>query len=745
MRWGAFVGVGLCLVTGVPVGAAAVASVAAADVSTTLLAAPAHGAAAVTRLGASLDEAAERSGLAPQTLTEVLTADHTAWVDAGGHLFYADALPASSAISVGETATAAAPYDQTFRLHSRPTATRVVYLDFDGYALHDTAWNASGTPALTVPAYSKDGDPAFSAAELDVVQEVWARVAEDYAPFNIDVTTEDPGTAGLARTSAEDPAYGSRVSITADTSLRSTISGCGGGCAGVGYIGTYDMVMTGYPEYYQPAFALATATYSAANIAEIAAHEAGHNLGLLHDGEGLSSYYKDTDGTRIWSPVMGAGYTPLTQFSIGDYLGATQTQDDYAVIGQHGPTLVGDDYGNGRVTAYPLGGADAAVTGLIGTRSDLDVFRVDRSCAGSLSATVSPALLGPDLDSRLRLLDDSGNVLAVASPAAVRAGTWSPVVTGLGATLTQALAPGTYYLEVDGVGLDDATLGYSDYGSVGRYGLTVSGCAGAAPSGAAPSVPVLVAAERDSEAHGLRLVWDAPAATGGLPVTSYVVTVNGGAPVTLAPGARSATIFNLAPQTSYTLGVAALNAAGTSPVATRAVVTGTFSGGPVPTPTASPTTSSPTSTPTSTPTTNPTSTPSSTPSSAPSGTPTAGPTSAPTTKPTVAPTALPLVSVPAAPVLGKVRPGRPGGATTIRVAWRTPLSTGGAPVASYDVVVWRVDVRGRLHRQSSYLVRAADHSLTLKLAPGRYSFAVSATNYVGDGPRSARSAPVRAR
>ena len=28
---------------------------------------------------------------------------------------------------------------------------------------------------------------------LDVVQEVWARVAEDYAPFNIDVTTEIPG------------------------------------------------------------------------------------------------------------------------------------------------------------------------------------------------------------------------------------------------------------------------------------------------------------------------------------------------------------------------------------------------------------------------------------------------------------------------------------------------------------------------------------------------------------------------
>jgi hypothetical protein len=66
-------------------------------------------------------------------------------------------------------------------------------------------------------------------------------------------------------------------------------------------------------------------------------------------------------------------------------------------------------------------------------------------------------------------------------------------------------------------------------------------------------------------------------------------------------------------------------------------------------------------------------------------------------------------------------------------------------LASYDVAVWRVDALGRLHRQGSYLVRATDRSLSLELAPGRYRFAVSAANYVGDGPRSARSAPVRAR
>ena len=95
---------------------------------------------------------------------------------------------------------------------------------------------------------------------------------------------------------------------------------------------------------------------------------------------------------------MGAGYTPLTQFSNGDYVGATQTQDDFAVIAQNGPTLLSDDYGDGRASAYGLGAGDVTVEGLVTSRTDLDVFAVTRSCSGTLSATLTPAALGPDLD-----------------------------------------------------------------------------------------------------------------------------------------------------------------------------------------------------------------------------------------------------------------------------------------------------------------------------------------------------------
>ena len=71
--------------------------------------------------------------------------------------------------------------------HSLPGAHAKLYVDFDG-----TTW-AGKTPG-TVPAYDVDGDPAnFSTGELANIQQIAHRVAEKYSPFNIDVTTVNPG------------------------------------------------------------------------------------------------------------------------------------------------------------------------------------------------------------------------------------------------------------------------------------------------------------------------------------------------------------------------------------------------------------------------------------------------------------------------------------------------------------------------------------------------------------------------
>src|SRR6266567_1387936 len=54
-------------------------------------------------------------------------------------------------------------------------------------------WGTYNVP--TTPAYDADGDATtFSATEIANITEVYQRVAEKYSPFNINVTTVDPGS-----------------------------------------------------------------------------------------------------------------------------------------------------------------------------------------------------------------------------------------------------------------------------------------------------------------------------------------------------------------------------------------------------------------------------------------------------------------------------------------------------------------------------------------------------------------------
>lgn len=73
--------------------------------------------------------------------------------------------------------------------HSKPGAARVIYLDYDGHATPSTsAWGS-----LSAAAFDIDSNPsAFGPSEVEVITTSWGRVAEDFAPFDVDVTTEEP-------------------------------------------------------------------------------------------------------------------------------------------------------------------------------------------------------------------------------------------------------------------------------------------------------------------------------------------------------------------------------------------------------------------------------------------------------------------------------------------------------------------------------------------------------------------------
>jgi hypothetical protein len=114
-----------------------------------------------------------------------------------------------------------------FALHSRVTAMKSIYLDFTGHNISGTAWNDQ-QPMIVAPPFDNDGDPnTFSSSELAIITEVWQRVSEDFAPFDIDVTTEYPGSEDfLTRSSSSDTCYGIRVLISPISAK--ICSSCGG-------------------------------------------------------------------------------------------------------------------------------------------------------------------------------------------------------------------------------------------------------------------------------------------------------------------------------------------------------------------------------------------------------------------------------------------------------------------------------------------------------------------------------------
>ncbi|WP_328989786.1 zinc-dependent metalloprotease [Kribbella sp. NBC_01245] len=429
---------------------------------------PTQGKAALGRI--SVADVASRNGLGYQKLLDILATDKTAWLDADGRLFFREpTAPANTRDEVSprwaKKAVAAAE-GPAFELHSKPGANRVIYLDFDGHTITGTAWNTSkGIDPVNVSSYDTDGNPAtFSTAEQDVVRDVWARVAEDYAPFDVDVTTQAPPQTAIDRTDANDQQFGTRVLIDPDTWYQ---SGCG--CGGVAYIGVYDRA--GDHDNYQPALVFTRGVGTGAkNLAEAASHEAGHNVGLGHDGTASVGYY---EGHGAWAPIMGVGYyRGISQWSKGEYANANNTEDDFAVATSHGLPIRTDDHGNGtsNATALTVG---TPVTGVNAATDDVDVFRADIGTAGNYTANATAAAAGANLDIKLELLNSAGTVVATNDPAAGQSDAGTP--TGLSASLTQTLQPGTYYLRVDNTGYaDPLTTGYTTYGSRGTYTLTLT-------------------------------------------------------------------------------------------------------------------------------------------------------------------------------------------------------------------------------------------------------------------------------
>ena len=323
--------------------------------------------------------------------------------------------------------------------HSRRNAKQVIYLDFTGY-VDDYYGNVSAAQAAfentdlthiqTAPFEynARFGDLSQPYPTASAIYDIWRMVAEDFAAFDVDVTTEAPTYAALVKSSEADMEYGKRVVIGYATGKIGTPWYVGGGAFSGG--GSFGF------QHDRPVYIFSV--QSRQNIAAQVTHEVSHTLGLAHDSGNIylsTAYIQNADGswstvydyfspesqsyyqgveitphgtlspkTNItWYPVMGGAPTVssnngyyyydyldfMNQWNNGTYSSAGNQEDDFAILlglqegsgtaftetprysaATRNITLAEDEAGDTPATARSLGTLQAAqpqsTTGVIG-------------------------------------------------------------------------------------------------------------------------------------------------------------------------------------------------------------------------------------------------------------------------------------------------------------------------------------------------------------------------------------------
>lgn len=363
-------------------------------------------------------------------------------------------------------------------MQSKPTATKVLYIDYWGGTISGTAWNAdfnSGNPITYTP-YSSDADTTtFSDQDRYLMWLGFQEAAEDYSAFGINVTTKK------SVYDATPIANRSRI-IATKTNYFYTGAGGAGGAA---YVGIFNNTS----DYYKTGWAWNS---TAGSLGMTISHEAGHQMGLGHDGTSSLGYYGG-HGNFLWGPIMGAPFNHrYVQWSKGEYPSANNTQNDFTIIGSV-LGVSGDDAGNTTATATTLALPTTNQKGHIhpdGLSADVDVYKFTLAASSAVTVKVQPEL-GAEAGARAAnlamsttLTNSAGTVIHQINSNAV-----SPLApTTNKFEYAGTLAAGTYYLTVDAVSPNtNWTTGFGEYGNEGIYRLNVTAAAAPAPKLTSPA------------------------------------------------------------------------------------------------------------------------------------------------------------------------------------------------------------------------------------------------------------------
>jgi len=341
---------------------------------------------------------------------------------------------------------ASAAVAQVPKLNSYPTASAVIFLDFDGHIVEGTSWNY-------------DGPLVCNGSNLNATQinEVFNRVAEDYRPFNINVTTDSTVYA------AAPAKRRTRVLLTTSSSWY-------GSAGGVAFNNSFTWGDN------TPCFVFtALLNYNVKNIAEAASHEAGHTLGLNHQSAydaicNKTSEYNSGNGSgeTSWAPIMGVGYyRNVTLWHYGSNpFGCSYMQDDLGIITRaaNGFGFRTDDHKDSRAeaTTASLVNNRFSVQGVIERPNDVDVVKFtlpakSKIRMNALPFSVASGYVGANVDLQMEIVNSKGETMIYNPENMLRV------------SVDTLLPADTYYLQVLSKGNEYAP----NYAMLGSYEINV--------------------------------------------------------------------------------------------------------------------------------------------------------------------------------------------------------------------------------------------------------------------------------
>jgi hypothetical protein len=294
------------------------------------------------------------------------------------------------------------------------------------------------------------GSTPLNGVTKENMYRAWQSIADQYSMLNLNVTTsravyDAARNANLLRT-------GIINFVNADGRSNAPLRSFGTTAAGT----LYRNPSSGFDYGY--------------GIGMTGAHEVGHQMGMNHDRGGSGGEYFEGIAAYQWGPIMGNYWmggswaNQLFTWSRGEYTTASNFEDDLRImnVDEQVPYMA-DDNATSKALVLGAGGQISATSnfGQIERTGDTDTFTFTTSGVSTLNLRIDPLEYLRMLDVAATIYNQAGAVVASSNLAVNRSAQFSNL----------SLTAGTYRLVIRGGAEGTPANGFSNYSSLGYYGM----------------------------------------------------------------------------------------------------------------------------------------------------------------------------------------------------------------------------------------------------------------------------------